>query len=75
MTDDKSYRFALLDRIEAELEQHGRAIADLQVRLTKYDMLYGQAIAAMDERFDAQDEWIRDVVTLLKELRDMVNKP
>jgi hypothetical protein len=75
MTDDKSYRFALLDRIEAELEQHGRAIADLQVRLAQYDLRYGQAVVAMDERFDAQDEWIKDVVTLLKELRDMVNKP
>lgn len=74
MTDDRSYRFALLDKMEQLLDAHGRSIADLQERLAKYDVLYGQAITRLHERFDANDTWIKEVVLLLVELRDAVNK-
>ena len=70
MTDDKNYRFALLERIEALLDQHGRAIAGLEERLARHDVLYGEGITALHERFDAHDLWVRDVVALLTELRD-----
>ena len=33
-------------------------------------MLYGEAITALHERFDAHDLWVRDVVDLLTEMRD-----
>ena len=37
-------------------------------------MLYGEAITALHERFDAHDLWVKDVVAVLKEMRDATNK-
>jgi hypothetical protein len=74
MTDDKNYRFALLERIQALLDQHGRAIAGLEERLARHDVLYGEAITALHERFDAHDLWVKDVLAVLKEMRDAANK-
>lgn len=68
MTDDKTYRLALLDRMVQLLEQHGRAIAELQERLAKYDVLYGQAVTRLHERFDQHELWAKEVLALLKKM-------
>ena len=53
MTEDKDYRFALLDRIEDLLDQHSQAIARLQERLDVNEELAKQVVALLQEMRDA----------------------